>query len=420
MHVLILGAGVIGVTTAWYLRSLGHDVTVLEARDAAALNTSFANAGQLSYGYAMPWAAPGVPMKALKWLLDANAPFKLHLDREHPLRQALWLAKMFAQCNAADFEHNKRRMLALSHHSQAALAELRQALPQLDFDHQARGTLQVFRTAAQLEAAHSDARMLGAAGVACTLLEGAAALQAVEPALARSPVPLVGALRLPDDETGDCHRFTQQLASLAEAAGVRFCYGSPATGFTEDAGGRITGVTSRDETHRADAVVVCLGCDAVDLLAPLGLRLPVYPVKGYSLTFDIDDESGAPVSTVMDETYKVAITRLGRRVRVGGTAELSGMNTELREARRLTLTRSVEDLFPFAGAARKARFWTGLRPSTPDGVPYVGPTAREGLWVNVGHGTLGWTMAAGSARVLARALDGSPTARETALLRALG
>jgi D-amino-acid dehydrogenase len=407
MHVVVIGAGVIGVTTAWVLRKEGHTVDVIEREPRAADGTSFANAGQLSYGYAMPWAMPGVPLKALGWMFQKDAPFKLHLDREQPLRQLKWLAAMFKQCNEQEFERNKADMLAISYFSKKMLAELRRDVPGLAFDHQARGTLQLFRTEEELEAGKRDAVMLKTAGVQCELITDLDVVRSLEPALAHTSVKLFGGLYLKDDETGDCNLFTLQLAEAAARAGVNFHYGEEVIGWQESGKSHRLLQTSRN-VYDYDAMVVCAGSYTADLLRPLGidLRSRLYPVKGYSLTVDIDVPERAPVSTVMDEKYKVAITRLGNRIRVGGTAELSGFNRILREGRRATLASAVSELFPGSGNVDSARFWTGLRPSTPTGVPVIGNLPAQRIWANFGHGTLGWTMAAGSAQILALSLEG--------------
>jgi D-amino-acid dehydrogenase len=361
-----------------------------------------------------------VPLKALKWLFKSDAPFKFHLDRDQPLRQIRWLAAMFAQCTVSDFERNKSDMLALSHFSHEALTALRTTLPELSFDHQQKGTLQLFRTAKQLEAGHLDELMLSNAGVRTELITDRSRLHTLEPALANSSAPLVGGLHLPADETGDCNMFTLQLAMAAAAAGVEFHFNEEVVGWHH------TGLSHRMlQTNRRlydyDALVFCAGTYAADLLLPLNvdLRHTLYPVKGYSLTFELEAAEKGPVSTVMDETYKVAITRLGSRVRVGGTAEFSGFNHILRDQRRKTLSRSVSDLFPGAGRVGDAKFWTGLRPSTPTGVPIIGKLPAQRIWANFGHGTLGWTMAAGSARILAMEMSGQQQELPEAVRRAV-
>lgn len=418
VKIIVIGAGVVGLTSAWFLRQEGFDVTVVERHPFAAQESSHANAGQLSYGYAMPWAAPGVPLKALKWLFDPLAPFKLRLDLQHPVEQAAWLFRMYRNCDATKFERNKARMLALSSFSKETLAALRQAQPSLSFDHQARGTLQLFRTKEQLEAGRQDLERLQRSGVRARLLEDEAELYAREPGLSRH-LDLWGGLLLEGDETGDCLTFTQQLTELAHSAGVDFVWGAEFENWLVTESGEVGGVLTSKGVRRGDRFVVAAGSHSPKVLAALGYSLPVYPVKGYSLTFDIAAPERAPSSTVMDEQYKVAITRLGSRVRVGGTAELTGFDATLRPERQVVLARSVSELFPGAGAVDQARFWCGFRPSTPDSVPYIGPVGDSRIWVNCGHGTLGWTMSCGSAQALALSMASRAKEVPPGLLRPL-
>lgn len=396
MRVAVLGAGVIGVSTAWHLARAGADVVVLERQGGPALETSFANAGQVSPGYSTPWAAPGIPLKALKWLFQRHAPLAIHPDGS--LGQWTWLARMLSQCTAQRYATNKRRMMRLAEYSRDVLRELR-ADAQLSYEQRSLGTLQLFRSAAQLDAAGRDVEVLRGFGVPFELL-GRDELARAEPALGRVAHRLSGGLRLPNDETGDCHLFTRQLADRAAALGVRFEFGSVVKGLDVE-GGRLVGVRLGGVRVAVDACVVALGSHTPALLAPLGIDVPVYPVKGYSLTIPVRDESSAPVSTVLDETYKVAVTRFDRRIRIGGMAELAGHDLALRPRRRATLEKVVQDLFPGAGDLAAGEFWTGLRPMTPDSTPIVGATPVGGLFLNTGHGTLGWTMAAGSGRLMA-------------------
>lgn len=400
MRVLVLGSGVIGVTSAWYLAAQGHEVTVIDRQPGVALETSFANAGQISPGYSTPWAAPGIPLKALKWLFQRHAPLSIRPDGS--LFQWRWLGQMLANCRADRYAVNKERMLRLSEYSRDCLKALRGELD-LAYEGRQLGTLQVFRTTAQQAAIAKDVAVLREAGVAFELLDRSQ-LARVEPALAAVSDRLVGALRLPGDETGDCRLFTEALAARCLKAGVRFLHGHRVERL-ERRGAAISGVTvlgnpQGRRTLSADQFVVALGCESRGLLAALGLDLPVYPLKGYSLTLPITDPDSAPVSTVMDETYKVAITRFEDRIRVGGMAEVAGFDLSLNPRRRATLERVVRDLFPSGGDLSAATFWTGLRPMTPDGTPVVGTTPLENLWLNTGHGTLGWTMACGSGKLL--------------------
>ncbi len=401
MKILVLGGGVVGVTTAYFCAQAGHEVELVDRQPASGMETSFANAGQVSPGYSAPWAGPGVPLKALRWLAMRHRPFVVRTMFDG--RLAWWLAQMLANCNEDAYHRNKGRMVRLAEYSRDVLRTLR-ADTGITYDHREGGTLQLFRSRKEFDHVGSDTAVLETFGVPFELLDPAGCVRA-EPALARVRDKFVGALRLPGDETGDAHQFTQRLAALAEGLGVRTRFGVTIDRL-EAEGGAVTGVATSVGTLTADAYVVALGSYSPALLRPLGLRLPVYPVKGYSLTLPVSVPDAAPVSTVMDERYKVAITRLGGRIRVGGTAELAGFSAQLRAPRRATLAHSVGDLFPDGGDVAGATFWTGLRPMTPDGTPVVGATGYPNLYTNTGHGTLGWTMACGSARVLADLLGG--------------
>jgi D-amino-acid dehydrogenase len=397
MRVLVLGSGVVGVTSAYYLARAGHEVTVVDRQPAAGMETSFANAGQVSPGYSSPWAAPGIPVKAMKWLLMKHRPLVLW-PRPEP-RLWGWLAHMLANCTEDAYRRNKGRMVRLAEYSRDCLRELRQETG-ITYDHRERGLLQLFRTQKQLNGIGEDTSVLDAYGVPYEILDPLGCV-AVEPGLKIVQEKIAGGVRLVGDETGDAHLFTQRLAAIAEGLGVTFRFGRSIQALKTD-GDRISGVLlDGDETLTADAYIAAMGSFTPALLKPLGVSLPVYPVKGYSITMPIVDPDAAPVSTIMDETYKVGITRLGDRIRVGGTAELAGFSQRLRGPRRATLMHSVGDLFPQGGDLSKASFWTGLRPMTPDGTPIVGATRFRNLYTNTGHGTLGWTMACGSGRILA-------------------
>lgn len=405
MDIVVLGGGVVGVTSAWYLAKAGHKVTLLERRDGVALETSHANAGQISPGYASPWAAPGIPLKAAKWLLQKHAPFTVRPTSD-PF-QLRWMLKMFANCTPAAYAVNKGRMVRLAEYSRDCMKLLRDELA-LDYEGRQLGTLQLFRSTAQRDASQRDIEVLEEYGVPYQSLD-ADGCEEVEPALARVRGKVVGGLRLPGDETGDCFRFTQALADEARRLGVNFVFNC-AIDEVELAQGRAVAVRAGEQRFKADAIVCALGSYGTGFLRPLGIELPVYPVKGYSLTLPMTDAAGAPRSTVLDETYKVAITRFDERIRVGGMAELSGFNLALNPRRHDTLAMVVRDLFPQGGDLEQASFWTGLRPMTPDGTPLVGPSPIPGLWLNTGHGTLGWTMAAGSGRLLSDLISGSAPA----------
>jgi D-amino-acid dehydrogenase len=396
MKILILGSGVIGTTAAYYLARAGHEVTVLDRQSGPGLETSFANAGEVSPGYSAPWAGPGVPAKAVKWMLMHHSPLVIWPMLDWAMWR--WGLAMLRNCTEARYKINKARMVRLAEYSRDCLRKLR-ADTGIAYDERSQGTLQLFRTQKQLDGTGKDIEILRQYGVPYQLLDREGYLQ-YEPALALVKEKFVGALRLPGDETGDCFVFTQKLAKMAEAEGVQFRWGVNIQALQRE-GDRVTGVQTDAGAIEADSCVVALGSYSPLLLKPLGIDLPVYPVKGYSITLPIGDAACAPESTIMDETHKVAVTRLGDRIRAGGTAELAGYSLKLREARRETLNHVVTDLFPRGGDVGKASFWTGLRPMTPDGTPVVGPTHLEGLWLSTGHGTLGWTMAAGSGQLLA-------------------
>lgn len=408
MRVVVLGAGIIGVTSAWYLAQAGHEVVVVDRQDGPALETSFANAGEISPGYASPWAAPGIPARAARWIFMKHAPLIVDLTPEPA--KLRWMLSMLANCTPRAYHINKERMVRIAEFSRDQLIALR-AETGIRYDERMQGTLQLFRTESQMKDAGADIDVLREHGVAYELLDRAGCI-AAEPGLAHSDVPFVGGLRLPGDETGDCFKFTNQLADLASARGVGFRFGETVRRLAAE-GGKITHVETSAGQIRGDAYLVAMGSYSPHLLAPLGISLPVYPVKGYSITVPITEESRAPVSTLLDESYKVAITRLGDRIRVGGMAELSGFNNRLPARRRETLEYVVQSLFPKAADYSEPNFWSGLRPMTPDSTPVVGPTRVENLFLNTGHGTLGWTMACGSGHVIADLISGRQPAIET-------
>ncbi|MGU7772384.1 D-amino acid dehydrogenase [Burkholderia sp. MR1-5-21] len=404
MRVVVLGSGVVGVASAYYLARAGHEVTVIDREAGPALETSFANAGQISPGYAAPWAAPGVPLKAVKWMFEKHAPLAIRLDGTR--FQLQWMWQMLRNCTSERYAVNKGRMVRLAEYSRDCIQALR-ADTGIAYEGRTGGTLQLFRTQQQLDGAAKDIAVLKEANVPFELLSPAE-LKNAEPALATVSHKLTGGLRLPGDETGDCQLFTTRLAALAEGLGVKFRYNTPIDALAV-AGGKIAGVQCGSETVRADAYVVALGSYSTRFIANL-MKIPVYPLKGYSITAPIVNEAAAPVSTVLDETYKIAITRFDQRIRVGGMAEIVGFDKRLLDARRETLEMCVNDLFPGGGDTSKATFWTGLRPMTPDGTPIVGRTPMSNLFLNTGHGTLGWTMSCGSGQLLADLISGKKPA----------
>jgi D-amino-acid dehydrogenase len=401
MKVLVLGGGVIGVSCAYFLAKAGHEVELVDRQSGPALETSFANAGEVSPGYSAPWAGPGVPIKAIKWMLMHHSPLVIWPLLEPAMWR--WGLQMLANCTERAYALNKSRMVPIAEYSRDVLKQLR-ADTGIGYDDRTQGTLQLFRTQKQLDGIGGDVAVLKQYGVPFEVLDREGFCK-VEPALKLTQEKFVGALRLPNDETGDCFKFTNTLAGMAAQLGVTFRWNTRIEGL-QVGGGAITGVHTDGGLLRADQVVLALGSYAPQLLEPVGVRIPVYPVKGYSITVPITDAQYAPESTIMDETHKVAVTRLGDRIRVGGTAELAGYSLNLREPRRGTLNHVVTDLFPKGGDVSRATFWCGLRPMTPDGTPIIGPTPVQGLLLATGHGTLGWTMACGTGRVIADLVSG--------------
>lgn len=393
MRVIVLGSGVIGVASAYYLAQQGAQVTVLDRQSGPAKETSFGNAGQISPGYSTPWAAPGIPFKAVKWMFQHHAPLAINIDGS--MWQLQWMAQMLKNCNPQSYAVNKERMMRVAEYSRDCLRDLREQTG-INYENRSKGTLQIFRNEAQLEAVQRDIQVLKECGVDFDLLN-AQQLGSVEPALAHND-HLVGGLHLPNDETGDCFLFTNALAKLAQDLGVEFKFDQNVEKLIVD-GDEIKGVMVDGAVLTADRFVLAFGSYSRDFLKPLELNLPVYPVKGYSLTIPIVEPKFAPQSTVLDETYKVAITRFDQRIRVGGMAELSGFNLGLNQDRRATLEMVTQDLFP-GGDLKQASFWTGLRPMTPDSTPIIGATQYKNLFLNTGHGTLGWTMACGSGKLI--------------------
>ena len=404
MRILVLGSGVVGVSSAYYLAKKGYEVTVIDRQPAPAMETSFANAGQISPGYSAPWAAPGIPLKGLKWMFTKHAPLSIRPDGS--LWQLQWMFQLLKNCNTASYDINKERMVRLAEYSRDRLDDLRN---QDDIQYEARtqGTLQVFRTQKQLDDAQKDIAVLSRCNVPFELLDRDGCAHA-EPALERVKQQLTGGLRLPGDETGDCQMFTTNLAKAAAKLGVKFRQEVTIQRFLLKQG-KVAGVfilqNDTPELLEADQYVIALGSYSRELMQSLAIEVPVYPVKGYSLTIPIINNEASPISTVMDETYKIAITRFDERIRVGGMAELMGFNLGLNPRRRATLEMVTKSLFPNAGDLPNATFWTGLRPMTPDGTPIIGRASdapqHENIWLNTGHGTLGWTMACGSGQLLA-------------------
>ncbi len=401
MRVIVLGAGVIGVTTAYYLARRGAEVEVIDRQRGPGLETSFANAGELSYGMTSPWAAPGVPVKALKWLFMRHRP--LFIWPVFNPRMWRWMAQMLMNCNATAYARNKGRMVRVSNYSRECLIELLEE-ETLDFDTRAQGTLQLFRTEKQLKGSKADQEVLDRFDSPYEVLDRDGCI-AAEPGLRHVADKIVGGLRLTADRTGDCRMFTAELADRAAELGVTFRYNEVIERL-EIKGDRIAGVITDRGRETADAYVIALGPYAPVLLRTVDIRVPIFPVKGYSITLPVTEDAAAPQSTLMDETHKVAITRLGERIRVAGQAELIGYNTRMGKRAFDTVKHVITDLFPKGGDVSRSQGWTGLRPMTPDGPPILGPTRYANLFLNTGHGTLGWTMACGTARAVADVVTG--------------
>ena len=401
MKILVMGSGVIGITTAWYLREDGHEVTVVDRQPAPAMETSFGNGGQISWGSAVPWAAPAIPWLALKWLVKPHSPLVLRPRLDPAMWR--WLLAMLRNCTPARFERNRERMLRLSRYSHDCLIDLRERLG-IQYDRGTNGNLILFRASRQLQLARREGKFLARLDIPFRLLDRAQCV-AQEPALAPTAEKIVGGIFFPGDESGDCHLFTEELARRAQERGVQFLR-STTIERVQASGTRIESVVTSHGALTADVYVAACGSYTPLLLQPLGLRVPVYPIKGYSLTLPVQPGPGAPRGTLTDETYKVVVTRLGARLRIAGTAELAGYDLTLRPSRFATLLHVVRDLFPTAADLSAPQQWCGLRPMTPGNPPVLGPTPFSNLYLNTGHGTQGWTMACGSGKALADVISG--------------
>lgn len=401
MQVLVMGAGVVGVSCAYYLAKKGAKVCVIERTDEVAQETSFGNTGQISAGYAGPWGAPGIPLKAVKWLFCKHAPLRIRFDGSRHQSGFLW--QMYKNCAAKPYAKNKARMMPLAEYSRECIKTLREQ-EALQYEHKSQGLLQIFRNSSQLDILAHDLKVLDAYQVPYEVMD-VQGLYRLEPALQFAQDPLAGGLHLPKDETGDCHLFTQALADVCKRLGVRFCMQETITS-AGIKGGRIDYIRTDKGTHHADCYVMALGSYSRNLGQALGLALPIYPVKGYSLTMEVLDDARVPRSTVVDELNKTFITRFDRRVRLGGTAQLSGYDMSLPHERRDTLERSYRGLFGGVNLAQ-GEFWTGLRPMTPDATPIIGKTPYPNLYTNTGHGSLGFTMACGSGAALSDLILGN-------------
>ena len=406
MRVIVLGAGVVGTASAWYLSRAGHEVTVIERQGAAGLETSFANGGQVSACHAEPWAEPGVPAKLLQWLGREDAPLVFRARAEWG--QWAWGARFLFECLPFRNRENTRQILALALYSRDALRELRRETG-IQYDQLAGGILAFHTDEEDFERAVAQAELMRGHGSERDVKTADECI-AIEPALRHAADRIVGGIHTPSDESGDAHKFTRALARLGEEQGVRFDYGRTIKRL-EAEGARVRCVVladaaGRDERVSADAYVVALGSYSPLALAPLGVSIPVYPLKGYSITVPLEPSDEAPTVSLTDVEHKLVFSRLGDRLRVAGTAEMDGYNTDVNDMRCEAIVRRTFDLFPGAGRPERAEYWTGLRPATPSNVPCVGRTRYPNLFLNTGHGTLGWTMACGCGRAIADIVSG--------------
>ncbi|HEY6254314.1 MAG TPA: D-amino acid dehydrogenase [Xanthobacteraceae bacterium] len=406
MHVVVMGAGVVGVTTAWYLRQQGHDVTVIDRQAKPAAETSHANGGQISVSHAEPWANPSAPMKVLRWLFKEDAPLLVRL-RADPA-QWRWCLRFLLECTPARTRDNIRQIVALGLYSRRSLGELRQALS-LRYDDLQKGILHFYTSKAEFEAARGPAQVMRDHGCDVELIDADEVVR-IEPALRFARTKIVGGSMTYADESGDACAFTRKLAEAAAARGVELKFNTTILGLDQSRG-RISALRVRTAdgdyaTIRADAFVACLGCCSAILLKPLGIALQIYPAKGYSATLPIRDPERAYSVSLTDDEHKLVFSRLGDRLRVAGTAELNGFDLELNMVRCQAIVRRLIELFPGVCEPSEAQYWTGLRPTTPSNVPYIGRSAYQNLYLNTGHGTLGWTHSCGSGRALADIVSG--------------
>jgi D-amino-acid dehydrogenase len=410
MKVLVLGSGLLGVSSAYYLSQLGHEVTVLDRQANPAAETSFANGGQISVSHAEPWANPSAPLKVLQWLGKEDAPllFRLRAD----MRQWLWGLQFIRECTPARTRHNIAQIVRLGTYSRDMLQALRTDTG-LQYDQRTQGILHFYTSQKEFDGAHGPAQQMRELGCDRRVISAEEAIT-LEPALAHIRPQLAGATYTAEDESGDANRFARELVKLCEASGVKFLMSHTITALRE-AGGQLEHVEATDsqgrfQRLRADAYVLAMGSLSPLYAAPLGIHLPIYPAKGYSVTMPVKDASMAHQVSLTDDEFKLVFSRLtgpdSDRLRIAGTAEFNGYDRDLNRVRCEAIVRRVEQLFPGAGDASQASYWTGLRPATPSNVPIIGKSKLPNLFFNTGHGTLGWTHACGSGKSIARIVSG--------------
>ncbi|MBC45004.1 MAG: amino acid dehydrogenase [Thalassospira sp.] len=396
MHVVVMGAGVIGTTAAWYLLQNGHQVTVVDRQHASAQETSFANGGQISACHATPWANASTPKQIARWLGREEAPLLVRMRFDPQLFS--WGLRFLRNCTDARARINLEKALRVAIYSRDCLRALRDDLD-IDYKHSTRGILHICRNEQDMHAVEKATVQMQAYGLNRKLVSPEECL-AIEPALRDAKAPIIGGSFTPDDESGDAQMFTEALTRHCIAKGASFQFNTKITGLIHDQD-RITAVQTDKGEIPADAFLVCLGSYSPLLLNPLGIKLPIYPCKGYSISIDTTGYSGAPETALIDDSVKMVYSRLGEHLRVAGTAELDGYNLRMSERRKQLIVDKALELFPNSGDRSNISFWAGLRPVTPDSAPIIGGTKYDNLYLNTGHGTLGWTMSCGSAKTVA-------------------
>ena len=402
MKVVVLGAGIIGTTSAYFLAKQGHEVTVIDRQDSVSMETSHANAGCLSYGFTSPWASPGLPFSVLKWVLTGRSP--LIINPNMSVETIKFLYRMYKNCNSRSYEINKSRMLRVANYSQKALLEIETDFD-LYYEQKKQGSLQLFWDSKEIEKAQKDIAILDKFNINSQLLSAEECVK-IEPGLQYVKNKLAGGIQFMDDFTGNCYLFSTEVYKKCVEMGVNFEFNTEIKSL-QISNDKIASVSTDSGEIKADCYSVSLGSYSTKILSKIGIEIPIYPVKGYSITLPVLSNEDAPQSTIMDEKNKIAITRLGDRIRVAGMAHLTDFDNNLRTKSLDSLMSGLDLLFPKSyESSKETNFWTGFRPSTPDGTPIIGPTPFNNLFLNTGHGTLGWTMSAGSGKLLANLVSG--------------
>ena len=402
MKVVVLGAGIIGTTSAYFLAKQGHEVTVIDRQDSVSMETSHANAGCLSYGFTSPWASPGLPSSVLKWVLTGRSP--LIINPNMSIETIKFLYRMYKNCNSRSYEINKSRMLRVANYSQKALLEIETDFD-LYYEQKKQGSLQLFWDSKEIEKTQKDIAILDKFNINSQLLSAEECVK-IEPGLQYVKNKLAGGIQFMDDFTGNCYLFSTEVYKKCVEMGVNFEFNTEIKSL-QISNDKIASVSTDSGEIKADCYSVSLGSYSTKILSKIGIEIPIYPVKGYSITLPVLSNEDAPQSTIMDEKNKIAITRLGDRIRVAGMAHLTDFDKNLRTKSLDSLMSGLDLLFPKSyESSKETNFWTGFRPSTPDGTPIIGPTPFNNLFLNTGHGTLGWTMSAGSGKLLANLVSG--------------